>query len=65
MNCLIVYDTVYGNTKPVARAIGVAFAPTHSVRLVKADQIASLDEIGEVEQATRWAKKNANAIENC
>ncbi len=43
MNCLIVYDTVYGNTEQVARAIGAAFAPAHSVHLVKADQIASLD----------------------
>ncbi len=43
MNCLIIYDTVYGNTEQVARAIGAAFAPAHSVRLVKADKIASLD----------------------
>ena len=43
MKCLIVYDTVYGNTEQVARAIGSAFAPAHSVRLVKADKIASLD----------------------
>ena len=43
MNCLIVYDTVYGNTEQVARAIAAAFAPAHSVRLIKADQIAMLD----------------------
>jgi flavodoxin I len=43
MNCLIVYDTVYGNTEQVARAIATAFAPAHSVRLIKADQVARLD----------------------
>jgi flavodoxin I len=43
MNCLIVYDTVYGNTEQVARAIATALMPTHAVRLVKADQIAKLD----------------------
>jgi flavodoxin I len=43
MNCLIVYDTLYGNTEQVARAIATAFPPPHSVRLVKADQIARLD----------------------
>ena len=43
MNCLIVYDTVYGNTEQVARAIATAFTSAHSVRLIKADQIARLD----------------------
>ncbi len=43
MNCLIVYDSVYGNTEQVARAIAAALAPAHSVRLVKTDQIARLD----------------------
>ncbi len=43
MNCLVVYDSVYGNTEQVARAIAAAFAPAHSVRLVKVDQLASLD----------------------
>ena len=43
MNCLVVYDTVYGNTEQVARAIATALMPAHSVRLIKADQIAELD----------------------
>lgn len=43
MNCLMVYDTVYGNTEQVARAISTALMPTHSVRLIKADQIVKLD----------------------
>ena len=43
MNCLIVYDTEYGNTEQVARAIATALAPADSVRLVRADQIAKLD----------------------
>jgi flavodoxin len=43
MNCLIVYDTVYGNTEQVACAIAAAFTPAHSVRFIKADQIARLD----------------------
>ena len=43
MNCLIVYDTVYGNTEQVAHAIATALAPAHSVRLIKADQIVRLD----------------------
>ena len=43
MNCLLVYDTVYGNTEQVARAIATALMPAHSVRVIKADQIAELD----------------------
>jgi flavodoxin len=43
MNCLMVYDTVYGNTEQVARAIATALMPAHSVRLIKADQIVKLD----------------------
>ena len=43
MNCLVVYDTVYGNTEQLARAIATALMPAHSVRLIKADQIVKLD----------------------
>jgi flavodoxin I len=43
MDCLIVYDTVYGNTEQVARAIATALVPAHSVLLIRADQIARLD----------------------
>ena len=43
MNCLVVYDTVYGNTEQVARAIAAALSPIHLVRLIKADQIVKLD----------------------
>ncbi len=43
MKCLIVYDSVYGNTEQVARAIAAALTPAHTVRLVKADQIERLD----------------------
>ena len=43
MNCLIIYDTLYGNTEQVARAIAAAFTPGDSARLVRADQIAELD----------------------
>jgi flavodoxin I len=43
MNCLVVYDSVYGNTEQVARAIATALTPSHSVCLTKADEIASLD----------------------
>jgi flavodoxin I len=43
MDCLIVYDTVYGNTEQVARAIADALTPAHSVRLIRADQIVRLD----------------------
>ncbi len=43
MNCLIVYDTVYGNTEQVARAIATALMPAHSARLIKAEEIARLD----------------------
>jgi len=43
MNCLMVYDTVYGNTEQVARAIAKALMSAHSVRLIKADQIVKID----------------------
>ncbi len=43
MNALIVYDTRYGNTAQVARAIARGLAPTFSVQLLKADLVAKLD----------------------
>jgi len=43
MNALVVFDTQYGNTEQVARAIATGLAPTFSVQLTKADQIARID----------------------
>jgi flavodoxin I len=46
MNVLVVFDTQYGNTEQVARAIAAALAPSSSVRLAKADQITKLEVEG-------------------
>ena len=43
MKCLLVYDSAYGNTEQVARAIATALMPVHSINLVKADQLAKLE----------------------
>lgn len=46
MNALVVFDTLYGNTEQVARAVATALVPTFSVRLAKANQIAKIDAEG-------------------
>jgi flavodoxin len=38
MKALIVYDSVYGNTEKIARAIGEAIAPSGEVKVVGADE---------------------------
>jgi flavodoxin len=43
MNALVVFDTQYGNTEQVARAIATGLTPTFSVQLAKADQLAQID----------------------
>jgi flavodoxin I len=39
MNTLIVYDSFYGNTEKIAQAIGNAFAPTHTVQVVRVSEL--------------------------
>jgi flavodoxin len=46
MNVVIVFDTQFGNTEQIARAIGAAFPTTDSVRVQKADQIRTLSAEG-------------------
>ena len=48
MKALIVYDSVYGNTEKIARAIGEAVAPSGEVKVLRAGQanpseLASID----------------------
>jgi flavodoxin I len=43
MNALVVFDTQFGNTEQIARAIAAALSPAFSVRLEGAGQIAKLD----------------------
>ena len=43
MKALVVFDTQYGNTEQVARAIATGLAPTFSVQLAKADQATKTD----------------------
>ncbi|RIK37383.1 MAG: hypothetical protein DCC55_24455 [Chloroflexi bacterium] len=38
MNTLVVYDSAYGNTEKVARAIAEAFAPPHAVTVLRAGE---------------------------
>jgi flavodoxin I len=35
MKALVVYDSVYGNTEKIAKAIGEAIAPSGEVKLVR------------------------------
>lgn len=46
MNALVLFDSEYGNTEQVARAIAEALPPTISVRLERAGQISKLDTQG-------------------
>jgi flavodoxin len=43
MNALVLFDSEYGNTEQVARAIAEALPPTMSVRLERAGQVGKLD----------------------
>jgi len=48
MKALVVYDSVYGNTEKIARAIGEALAPSGEVKIVRASEanpaaLASID----------------------
>jgi menaquinone-dependent protoporphyrinogen IX oxidase len=43
MNALVVFDTQFGNTEQIARAIAAALSPAFAVRLEQAGQIARLD----------------------
>ena len=46
MNALVLFDSEYGNTERLARAIAEALAPTISVRLERAGQVGKLDAQG-------------------
>jgi flavodoxin len=46
MNALVLFDSEYGNTEQVARAIAEAFPSTISVRLERAGQVSKLDTRG-------------------
>lgn len=43
MNAIVVFDTQFGNTEQIARAIAAALPPTISVRLQDAGQMSKLD----------------------
>jgi flagellar basal body rod protein FlgF len=43
MNIVVVFDTQFGNTQQMARAIGDAFPSTVSVRVQKAGEISMLN----------------------
>jgi len=45
MKALIIYDSVYGNTEKVAKAIAGAIAPPHEVRVLRAAE-AKPSELG-------------------
>jgi flavodoxin len=43
VNAVVVYDTEFGNTEQIARAIAATLSPTFSVRLEKAGEIQALN----------------------
>jgi len=43
MKILVLYDSVYGNTKEIARAIAGAFGKSDTVKLVQADEVKLSD----------------------
>ena len=43
MKVLVVYDSAYGNTEEIARAIGAAVTPPDSARVVKVDAAGMVD----------------------
>ena len=46
MNALVLFDSEYGNTEQVARAIAAALPPVISVRLERAGQVGKFDTQG-------------------
>jgi flavodoxin len=46
MNALVLFDSEYGNTERLARAIARALPPTISVRLERSGQVSKLDSQG-------------------
>lgn len=46
MNALVVYDSVYGNTQQVARAVSDVLASRANTRLVRVSEAAGLDLAG-------------------
>jgi flavodoxin len=46
MNALVLFDSEYGNTEQIARAIAEALSPAFSVRLERAGQVSKLDVQG-------------------
>ena len=46
MNALVLFDSEYGNTEQLARAIAEALPPSISVRLERAGQVSRLDTQG-------------------
>jgi flavodoxin I len=47
MKALVVYDSQFGNTERIARAIGEALGETHDVNLSKASDV-NLDQLGDL-----------------
>ncbi len=43
MKVLVVYDTLYGNTEKIARAIAGAVAPPDTVRIIRAGEAGPAD----------------------
>ena len=43
MNALVLFDTEYGNTEQVARAIATGLAPSCTVQLAKVDEMTKID----------------------
>jgi len=44
MKITLVYDTVYGNTKQIAKAIKAGISNTHEIKLIEAER-ASIDDV--------------------
>ena len=48
MKALIVYDSVYGNTEKIARAIAAAITPSSDVKVVRVTEVAP-SELGSID----------------
>jgi len=48
MKVLIVYDTLYGNTEKIARAIAAAITPSNDVKVVRVSEVAP-SELGSID----------------
>ncbi|HEY9205230.1 MAG TPA: flavodoxin domain-containing protein [Candidatus Methanoperedens sp.] len=48
MKVLIVYDTLYGNTEKIARAIAAAITPSNDVKVLRASEVAP-SELGPID----------------